>query len=300
MDRKLGKLSPRVKQSLTSGLGPCCRSAGRQRFSVQAIVDIGHSGSKLKIVVTVKQVPDPNAPAGLDDNQTIARAGELVLDPGDACGVELGLQLREAQEGEVVLLSMGPERARDAIRKGLSMGADRAILISDEQLAGADALMTARALAEAIRSETPDVVICGIESFDGSTGMVPPMTAELLKLPLLSFATSAQVRNDVVSIHRQTEEGYQVVEAAMPCLVAVTAAVAAPRYASLKGIMGARSKEIRVVTLDDLGVEPVTRGEQVEAIVDAPARAGGEVVEDDGSLGVVKILGLLQSAGVVR
>jgi electron transfer flavoprotein beta subunit len=104
----------------------------------------------LKIVVTVKQVPDPNAPGGLDPDNTIARDREVVLDPGDECGIEIGLQLKEAHGGEVVLVSMGPAKARDAIRKGLSMGAERGILLSDERLAGADALLTARALAAAI------------------------------------------------------------------------------------------------------------------------------------------------------
>src|SRR5258708_22673059 len=108
-------------------------------------------GSLLKIVVTVKQVPDPNAPQGLDADNTVARDREVVLDPGDEYGIEEGLQLRELHGGEVVLVSMGPERARDAIRKGLSMGADRGILITDDELSGADALLTARALAAALQ-----------------------------------------------------------------------------------------------------------------------------------------------------
>jgi len=98
----------------------------------------------LKIVVTVKQVPDPNAPQGLDADNTVARDREVVLDPGDEYGIEEGLQLREMHGGEVVLVSMGPERAREAIRKGLSMGADRGILITDDDLSGADGLLTAK------------------------------------------------------------------------------------------------------------------------------------------------------------
>src|SRR5438309_11313501 len=113
------------------------------------------NGCLVKVVVTVKQVPDPNATTVLEADNTIARDREVVLDPGDECGIEMGLQLKEAHGGEVVLVSMGPEKARDAIRKGLSMGADRGILITDEQLAGADALLTARVLAAAIGSESP-------------------------------------------------------------------------------------------------------------------------------------------------
>src|SRR5919201_2338866 len=153
----------------------------------------------------------------LDTDNTIARDREVVLDPGDESGIESALRLKEMQgEGEVVLVSMGPERARDAIRKGLSMGADRALLISDEGLAGADALLTAKVLAAAIKQESPDVVICATESYDGSTGMVPPMLAELLGLPQLTFAKHVEVQDGKVTVHRQTEAGYQVVEAETP------------------------------------------------------------------------------------
>ena len=253
----------------------------------------------MKIVVTVKQVPDPNAPQGLDPDNTIARDREVVLDPGDECGIEIGLQLKEAQGGEVILVSMGPEKARDAIRKGLSMGADRGILITDEQLAGADAFLTARALAAAIGPESPDLVICATESYDGSTGMVPPMLAELLDLPQLTFAKHVEVADGTVTVHRQTETGYQVVEAPTPGLITVTAGIAEPRYASLKGIMAARSKEVRVVTAGDLGVDRGQPAETVEGIADAEARAAGEVVEDDGTIGVEKIIGVLQAAKVI-
>jgi electron transfer flavoprotein beta subunit len=253
----------------------------------------------LKIVVTVKQVPDPNSPQGLDPDNTIARDREVVLDPGDECGIEVGLQLKEAHGGEVVLVCMGPEKAREAIRKGLSMGADRGVLISDDQLTGADAFLTARTLAAAIGPESPDLVICATESYDGSTGMVPPMLAELLGVPQLTFAKRVEVADGAVTVHRQTEAGYQVVQAAMPGLVTVTAGIAEPRYASLKGIMAARSKEVRVVGLGELGVERGELAETVEAIADAESRAAGEVVEDDGSSGVEKILAVLQAAKVI-
>jgi len=253
----------------------------------------------LKIVVTVKQVPDPNAPQALDPDNTIARDREVVLDPGDECGIEIGLQLKEAHGGEVVLVSMGPEKARDAIRKGLSMGADRGILISDPALAGADAYLTARALAAAISPESPDLVICATESYDGSTGMVPPMLAELLQVPQLTFAKHVAVADGTVTVHRQTEAGYQVVEAALPGLVTVTAGIADPRYASLKGIMAARSKEVRPLTVAELGIEQGRPTETVEGIADAEARKAGEVVEDDGSVGVEKIMAVLQAAKVL-
>jgi len=252
----------------------------------------------LKIVVTVKQVPDPNSTLTLEGDNSISREKEAVLDPGDECGVEEGLQLKEAHGGEVVLVSMGPERAKDAIRKGLSMGADRGVLISDASLAGADALLTARVLAAAIKQESPDLVICATESYDGSTGTVPPMLAELLGVPQLTFAKKVEIDGPTVKIHRQTADGYQIVEAATPALVTVTAAIAEPRYASLKGIMAARSKEIKQVAFADLGVEKSEPAETIEGVVDAETRKAGEVIEDDGTA-VDKIVRVLAAAKVL-
>jgi len=252
----------------------------------------------LKIVVTVKQVPDPNSTFALEADNSISREKEVVLDPGDECGVEEALQLKEAHGGEVILVSMGPERAKDAIRKGLSMGADRGILITDAALAGADALLTARALAAAIKAEQADLVICGTESYDGSTGMVPPMLAELLGIPQLTVAKKVEIDGSNVKIHRQTSDGYQVVEASMPVLVTVTAAIAEPRYASLKGIMAARSKEIKLVGLSDLGIERSESAETIEDVTDAETRKAGAVIEDDGTA-VDRIMQLLVEAKVV-
>lgn len=253
----------------------------------------------MKIVVTIKQVPDPNAPQGLKPDNTLARDREVVLDPGDEYGIEEGLQLKESQGGEVVLVSMGPERARDAIRKGLSMGADRGILITDGELAGADALLTARVLAAAIKTETPDLVICATESYDGSTGMVPPMLAELLGVPQLTIAKKVEVDGTKVTVQRQTEDGFQVLEAETPALVTVTAGIAEPRYASLKGIMAARSKEIKQLSLGDLGVEKGSPAETIVSVEDAATRQAGELVEDDGESGVAKIITVLQAARVL-
>ncbi len=252
----------------------------------------------MKIVVTVKQVPDPNSTFALEADNSISREKEVVLDPGDECGVEEALQLKEAHGGEVVLVSMGPERAKDAIRKGLSMGADRGVLITDPALAGADALLTARALAAAIKAEQADLVICGTESYDGSTGMVPPMLAELLGIPQLTVAKKVEIDGSTVKVHRQTSDGYQVVEAAMPVLITVTAAIAEPRYASLKGIMAARSKEIKPLSLADLGIERSEPAETILDVTDAETRKAGVVIEDDGTA-VDRIMQVLVEAKVV-
>jgi electron transfer flavoprotein beta subunit len=253
----------------------------------------------VKIVVTVKQVPDPNAAQALEPDYTLARDREVVLDPGDEYGIEEGLLLKEANGGEVILVTMGPEKARDALRKGLSMGADRGILITDEALAGADALLTARALAAAIGPESPDLVICATESYDGSTGMVPPMLAELLGVPQLTTAKKVEVNGGKVTVQRQTEDGYQVVESDTPALITVTAGIAEPRYASLKGIMAARSKEVKQLGLADLGIEKGTPAETIAGVEEAASRQAGEIVEDDGESGVVKIMAVLQSAKVL-
>lgn len=252
----------------------------------------------MKIVVTVKQVPDPNSNLTLEADNTLSREKEVVLDPGDECGVEEGLLLKEAHGGEVILVSMGPEKAKDAIRKGLSMGADRGVLITDPQLAGADALLTARALAAAIKPEAPDLVICGTESYDGSTGMVPPMLAELLGMPQVSFAKKVEIDGSTIKVHRQTPDGYQVVEASTPVLISVTAGIAEPRYASLKGIMAARSKEIKQIGLGDLGIEKGEPAETIEGLTDAETRKAGSVIEDDGTA-VDRIIQLLVEAKVV-
>jgi electron transfer flavoprotein beta subunit len=252
----------------------------------------------LKIVVTVKQVPDPNSTLALETDNTLSREKEVVLDPGDECGVEEGLQLKEAHGGEVILVSMGPERAKDAIRKGLSMGADRGILITDPQLAGADALLTARALAAAIKPEAPDLVICSTESYDGSTGMVPPMLAELLGVPQLTFAKKVEVDGSTIKVHRQTADGYQVVEASTPALITVTAGIAEPRYASLKGIMAARSKEIKQIGVGDLGIDRGEPAETIEGLTDAETRKAGTVIQDDGTA-VDRIIQVLAEAKVL-
>ncbi len=252
----------------------------------------------MKIVVTVKQVPDPNSNLTLEADNTLSREKEVVLDPGDECGVEEGLQLKEAHGGEVILVSMGPERAKDAIRKGLSMGADRGVLITDPELAGADALLTARALAAAIKLEEADLVICSTESYDGSTGMVPPMLAELLGVPQLTFAKKVEVDGSNIKVHRQTGDGYEVVEAATPALITVTAGIAEPRYASLKGIMAARSKEIKQISLGDLGIEKGEPAETIEGLADAAIRKAGAVIEDDGTA-VDRIMQVLVEAKVV-
>jgi electron transfer flavoprotein beta subunit len=241
----------------------------------------------MKVVVCVKQIPDPNSPGRLEpDTHYLQRDGvEVVLDPGDEFGVEAGLQLAEAHGGEVVVVSMGPERGLDAVRKALAMGAAKGILVSDPTLRGSDALSTARVLAEAIKREGFDVVITATESTDGYTGIVPQAIAELLDVPALTFAKSIESDGSNLKVQRQTEEGYDLVESPLPAVVSVTAGVNEPRYPSLKGIMGAKSKPLDRLTPADLGLSDVggaAAGQAIVAVQAAPERAAGEVVKDEG------------------
>src|ERR1700694_3266406 len=211
----------------------------------------------MNVLVCVKQIPDPNVPGKLDpETKRLVREGvDVVLDPGDEHAVEAGLQLVEKDGGEATIISMGPPRAMDAIRRALAMGGHRGILITDPGLENSDALSTARAIAGAIKGQTYDLIICGTESTDGSSGAVPAQLAELLGLPLLSFAKKLEVSDGKAVIDRQTDEGYDVVEAPLPAIVTVTGGINEARYPALRGIMQAKKQEGRQAGVNDLGLD---------------------------------------------
>ncbi len=242
----------------------------------------------MNVVVCAKQIPDPANPGQLSpDTHTLVREGKLMLDDSDAYGVELGLQLVEAAGGEVTLVSMAPHAETSGLRTALAMGAAKAILVSDEALVGSDALSTAKVLAAAIRRAEPDLIIAATESTDGYTGTLPVQLAQLLGLPSVTFAKRLTVADGKVRADRQTESGYDEVEAPLPAVVTVTAGVVEPRYPSFKGIMAAKNKPIEQLSLADLGIDPSTVGwagarQEVVSVVAAEARAGGEIVVDDG------------------
>jgi len=245
----------------------------------------------LNVCVTVKQTPDPNATPRLGDNFRLVREGvELVMDQGDEYGVEEGLQLAEKTGGQVTVVSMGPERANDAIRKALSMGAEAGILITDPALAGSDGLGTARAIAAAVKDKGFDIIICGTESFDGSTGMVPPQLAEILGVPHLSFAKKLDVEGNKVKVQRQTADGYVTIECETPVVVTVTGGLNEPRYPTLKGIMGAKSKTVEIVDAAALGLDLASLGGagalvKVDSVAPAALRQAGEIITDEGQSG---------------
>jgi len=241
----------------------------------------------MKVAVCVKQIPDPADPGAIDpETKTLKRDVKLILDESDSYGVEMALQL-VGGDGEVVLVSMAPNGEVNGLRTALAMGADSAILVSDDALAGSDALGTAKVLAAAIARAEPDLVIAGTESSDGYTGTVPEQVAEFMGLPSVTFAKEVAIADGTVSVKRQTEAGYDEVTCPLPCLVSVTAGVVEPRYPSFKGIMAAKSKPVDQVGIADLGIDASAvgwagGGQEIIEIAPAPAREAGEVIEDDG------------------
>ena len=255
----------------------------------------------MNIAVCVKQIPDPNQPYALEGGRLKREGITPVLDPGDEFGVEAALQLVEKHGGEVTVVSMGPAKAVEAVRRALSMGAHRAILVTDDRLAGADGLTTAKVLAAAIRRAQPDLVIAGAESTDGSMGTVPGTVAGLLGLPQCTVVKQLEVRDGSVLVaHRQSERGYDVIETQLPAVVTVTAAVAQPRYPSFKGIMAAKSRPLEQLTVADLGLsdDDVRPTQAVAGTSPAPERGAGEVVEDAGD-GADRIVDFLARAKVL-
>jgi len=212
------------------------------------------------------------------------------LDPAAASALEEGLRLTERHGGEVRLLTMGIEDATVGIRNALAMGAASAIHILDGALAGSDTLGTAKALAAAIRRETFDLIICATESSDSYSGIVPGQLARLLGITPLTFAREIGVDGRRITIKRQSENGYDVVEAELPALVTVTSGINEPRYPQLKGIMAAKKKEIKRYTAADLGLGPDQVGasgarERVLSIGRPPARKAGQILQDEGEGG---------------
>ncbi len=258
----------------------------------------------MNVIVCVKQIPDPAQVGELDpSDNTLKRDGKLILDESDSYGVEMALQLvTTAGGGEVSLISMAPNGETSGLRTALAMGAAKAVLVSDPELAGSDALTTAKILAGAAkRLGDADLIIAGTESSDGYTGTVPEQLAEVLGLPSVTFAKSITVDGSAVKVERQTEAGYDEITCPLPAVVSVTAGVVEPRYPSFKGIMAAKSKPVDEVTAADLGVTPVGwagAGQEIVDVASAPEREAGEIIEDDGE-GFTKIVEFLDKLKVI-
>src|SRR6201993_1215797 len=246
----------------------------------------------MNIVVCVKQVPDTAVErtltpgAGTLDRDT----PDGLINELDEYAIEEGLKIAEAHGGQVTILSMGPAKASESIRKALSMGADKAIHISDEALAGSDTLATSLVLAEALKQAGFDLVILGSESTDARTGVVPAMLAERLGVPQLTLASKVDIDGTSVTIRRVTDDGYEVVTGSLPAVVSVVEKINEPRYPSFKGIMAAKKKPVQTLSLADLGIEAALVGlagasTEVVDFAGRPPRAAGQVAKDEGDGG---------------
>jgi electron transfer flavoprotein beta subunit len=252
----------------------------------------------MNIVVCVKQVPDTWAERKLKDaDGTLDRASvDGLINELDEYAIEEGLQIAEAQraaghEAEVTILTMGPDRAAESIRKALSMGADKAVHLLDDGLAGSDALSTSYALAQVLSQTGFDLVICGSESTDARMGVMAAMLAERLDVPQVSLASKVEIDGSAIRVRRVSEDGYFEVESTLPAVISVVEKINEPRYPSFKGIMAAKKKPVQTMTLADAGIDSaaVGLGGAATEVVDhaqRPPRQVGVVVKDEGDGGV--------------
>jgi electron transfer flavoprotein beta subunit len=247
----------------------------------------------MNIIVCVKQVPDTAVERTLTPGAgTLDRESpDGLINELDEYAIEEGLKIAEAHGGEVTILSMGPAKAAESIRKALSMGADKAIHVSDEALAGSDALATSLVLAEALKQAGFDLVILGSESTDARTGVVPAMLAERLGVPQLTLASKVDIDGQSVTVRRVTDDGYAVVTGSLPAVVSVVEKINEPRYPSFKGIMAAKKKPVEVLSVADAGIDPAQVGlgaaaTEVVSFAQRPPREAGTIVKDEGDGGV--------------
>jgi electron transfer flavoprotein beta subunit len=248
----------------------------------------------MNIVVLIKQVPDTYSERKLEasDGRLDRDATDAVLDEINERAVEAALQIKEANGGsEVTVVTMGPDRATDAIRKALSMGADKAVHLSDPALAGTDAVGTAKALAALIGSTGGyDLVLAGNEASDGRSGATPAMVAEILGVPALTHAREITIDGSSVTVRRETDDGVTVLQADLPAVVSVNEKINEPRYPSFKGIMAAKKKPVSTLTLADAGIDATSVGADgalstVTSAQPKPPKSAGEKVTDEGDGG---------------
>jgi electron transfer flavoprotein beta subunit len=257
----------------------------------------------MNIVVCVKYVPDATGDRRFEEDNTVDRVGvDGLLSELDEYAVEQALQLKEklGDDSEVTVLTVGPEGAVDAVRKALQMGADKGVHVSDEAIAGSDALATSLVLAEAIKKIDHDIVLCGMASTDGVMGVVPAMVSERLGVPGATFASELEVDGDTVKIRRDGDAATVMVEASLPAVLSVTDQTGEARYPSFKGIMAAKKKPVETWSLADLGVDAEMVGLSaawtvVEETAARPPRTAGEVVKDEDGSGATALVDFLAS-----
>ncbi len=247
----------------------------------------------MNIVVCVKYVPDAQSDRSFNDSDnTTDRVGvDGLLSELDEYAVEEALKIVEADEGEVTVLTIGPDAAADALKKALQMGAHKAVHVNDDAIHGSDAVATSLVLAEAVKKiGSPDLVITGMASTDGTMSVVPAMLAERLGLPQVTFASELTVEGGEVTIRRDGDAASETIVASLPALVSVTDQINEPRYPSFKGIMAAKKKPVEQWSLADLGVDPSQVGldaawSRVASFTKRPPREQGQIVTDEGDGG---------------
>jgi electron transfer flavoprotein beta subunit len=247
----------------------------------------------MQIVVCVKYVPDAQSDRTFNESDsTTDRVGvDSLLSELDEYAVEEALKLVESGDGQVTVLTMGPDAAVEAVKKALQMGADKGVHVNDAAIHGSDAVATSLVLAEAIRKiGAPDLVLTGMASTDGTMGVVPAMLAERLGLPQVTFASEVTVEGPAVRIRRDGDAASETIEAALPAVVSVTDRINEPRYPSFKGIMAAKKKPVQTWSVSDLGIDASQVGldaawTTVEAVTKRPPRQQGQVVTDEGDGG---------------
>jgi electron transfer flavoprotein beta subunit len=247
----------------------------------------------MNIVVCVKQVPDTGSERTLRaaDSTLDRDSSDVFINELDEYAIEEGLRQVEAHGGEVTILSMGPPRATESIRKALSMGADKAVHLVDDGLAGSDVLQTSAAMAQVLSRIGFDLVILGSESTDARMGVLAAMLAERLGVPQMSLASKVEIDGSTIRINRREDYGYDKVEATLPAILSVVEKTNEPRYPSFKGIMAAKKKPVETMSLADAGIEPDQMGlaasaTEVVSFASRPARQAGTIVTDDGEGGI--------------
>lgn len=261
----------------------------------------------MEIVVCVKQVPDTTEVKIDPQTNTLIRQGvPSIVNPFDKNALEAALQLREKHGGKVTVVSMGPPQAKDALKECIAMGADEAVLISDRAFGGADTLATSYTLAAGIKKlGKVDMIICGKQAIDGDTAQVGPEIAEHLGISQLTYVAKVDVDGETVKIEREHEDGYEIIEAKLPVLLTVVKSINEPRLPTVKGTMKANRKEIPVMTLNDVEVDPAKIGlkgspTQVRKIFTPQQRTQGEIITADSAKeAVAKLLQKLTEAKIV-
>ncbi|MGW4256980.1 electron transfer flavoprotein subunit beta/FixA family protein [Streptomyces californicus] len=246
----------------------------------------------LRIVVCVKYVPDATGDRRFADDLTLDRDDvDGLLSELDEYAVEQALQIADgADDAEITVVTVGPEDARDALRKALSMGADKAVHVEDDDLHGTDVMGTSLVLAKAVEKAGYDLVVCGMASTDGVMGVLPALLAERLGVPQVTLLSEVSVDGGVVSGRRDGDTASERLEASLPAVVSVTDQSGEARYPSFKGIMAAKKKPVESLDLEDLGLEAEEVGlagawTAVDSATERPARTAGTIVKDEGEGG---------------